>query len=433
MKKIMPKQKLKISSGWRTFLIRLKFWISLGKYTLRRNQYPLFSLSPLKGGYFKTLKIRRDIKLKKIIEFNNHCYFTLRLPHWPSKPFDYMVANGGLNFAAAGSRLKPQIDYVILAITRKCNYHCKHCYEHFNIAENDSVPIERWKDVIMEIQNIGASIINLSGGEPMLRYEGLLELLQTADKNRSDFHLHTSGHNVTPEKASELRNAGLNAAAIGLDDVNPERQDSLRGYRGSHEEATRALRYFHEADVFTYTNMCVTKDLIHSGDLWNYFELVKSLNVGAIQLLEPRPCGGYFSEEPDHLISEDERKIVTQFFTKGNREKKFKDYPQIFYISYVEAPERMGCMMGGLSHFHIDSLGNVEPCVFLPVSFGNIMEEDFLDIYKRMRKVIPHPLHRQCPSVYLSESLKAKKNGGIDLPIPYKELEEEWERMFGMI
>jgi len=407
--------------------------MSFGKYILWRKKYPLFFLNPSKSGYLKTLKIKRNIKLQKITKFNDRYYFSLRFPHWPSKPFDYMIANGGFNVAAAGSQWKPQIDYVILAITRKCNYDCKHCYEHFNLAEGDSVPIERWKEVIAEIQRIGVSVINLSGGEPMLRYGGLIELLQTGDKDRSDFHLHTSGHNVTPERAVELRNVGLNAVAVGLDDVNPERHDSLRGYIGSYEEATQALKYFYEAEVFTYTNMCVTKDLLHSGDLWNYFELVKGLNVGAIQLLEPRPCGGYFSEEPDNLISEDERKIVTRFFTKGNLEKRFKDYPQIFYISYIEAPERLGCMMGGLSHFYIDSLGNVEPCVFLPISFGNIMEEDFLDIYKRMRKAIPRPLHKQCPSIYLAENIKAKKNAGMDQPIPYRELEKEWHQMFDEI
>jgi MoaA/NifB/PqqE/SkfB family radical SAM enzyme len=429
----LHKQKLRIYSGCQTLPIRLKFWRSLGRLILKRNKYPLFFLNPAKGGFIKTIRMKQTTKLQKITKFHDRYYFTLRLPHWPSKPFDNMVANGGLNFAAAGSQWKPQIDYVILAITRKCNYNCKHCYERFNIAEQDSVPVERWKEVVAEIQRIGVSVINLSGGEPMLRYDGLMELLQTGDKDRSDFHLHTSGHKVTRERALELRKAGLDAAAIGLDDVNPERHDSLRGYPDSFKEATQAIRYFQDADVFTYTNMCVTKDLIHSGDLWNYFEYAKGLNVGAIQLLEPRPCGGYFSEEPDDLISEDEREIVTRFFIEGNRKKRFKDYPAIYYISYIEAPERFGCMMAGLSHFHIDSRGNVEPCVFLPVSFGNIMEEDFLVIYERMRKAVPFPLHKRCPSIYLAEKIKAKKNAGIDLPVPFRELEKEWQKMFDYI
>jgi MoaA/NifB/PqqE/SkfB family radical SAM enzyme len=428
----LSKQKLKIYSGWNAWPFRLKFWISLGKYVFQRKKYPLFSLNPIQGGYLKTLKIKRSLKQKKVIKFNDHYYLSLRAPHWPSKPFDNMIANGGLNFSCAGTQRKPQIDYVILAITRKCNYNCKHCYEHFNLAKEETVSIKRWREVISEIQQIGVSIINLSGGEPMLRYEGLLDLLSKGNKDRSDFHLHTSGHNVTLDKALELKNAGLMAAAVGLDDVDPERQDSLRGYMGSYSEATQALRNFHQADVFTYTNICVTKDLIHSGELWDYFELVKELKGGGIQMLEPRPCGGYFSEASRYLLSEDERQMVTRFFLKGNQEKRYKDYPQIFYISYAEAPERMGCMMGGLSQLYIDSKGNVEPCVFLPVSFGNIMEESFSDIYRKMKKAVPFPLHKECPSLFLSETLKKKRKAGKSLPIPYEDIEKEWDEMYDM-
>lgn len=433
MNNSLSKTRIKFYSGWQAIPIRLKFRITLGKYLFKRKKYPLFTLKASKGGLIKTYRTQRDLKLRKIIKFNNHYYFSLTVPHWPSKPFDHMVANGGLNITAAGTRFKQQIDIAILAITRKCNYDCKHCYERFNLADEDIVPIDRWKEVIKDIQKIGVSIITFSGGEPMLRYNGLIKLLESADKSLSDFHIHTSGDGVLLEKALALKNAGLHSAAIGLDDVNPGRHDTFRGYKGSYNEALQAIKYFQEAGVFTYINMCITKDLIRSGDLLKYFELAKDLNVGAVRFLEPKPCGGYISENIDDLFSEDYRNIVTEFFMEANQGKKYKDYPLISYDAYFEDKNRMGCMMGGHSHFHIDSLGNVEPCVFLPISFGNIMEEDFLDIFKRMREAIPAPLHKPCPAVCLSEKIRAEKNQGKAFPIPYKEMQKEWQEMFEMI
>jgi len=50
-----------------------------------------------------------------------------------------------------------------------------------------------------------------------------------------------------------------------------------------------------------------------------------------------------------------------------------------------------------------------------------------------MRKAIPGPLFKQCPSVYLAERIKAKRNQGVELPIPYEEMEEEWQKMFDQI
>lgn len=430
MNKYLSKRKIKFYCGWKTVPVRLKFMVNLGKYIFLDRKISFAMIKSSKGA---AAKIQRKLKLGKIIKFNNWYYTSLTVPHWPSKPFDLMVANGGFNFTSDGKRYSRQIDTAILAITRKCYYDCKHCYEHYNLGDKDIVPIERWKDVIKTIQKIGVSIITFSGGEPMLRLKGLLELLESSDKNLSDFHVHTSGYGVTPEKALALKNAGLHAAAIGLDDVNPERHDKLRGNKGSYKVALQAIECFQDAGIFTYINMCLTKDLIRSGNLMKYLELMKNINVGAVRFLEPKPCGGYFSKNTGDLFSEEDRKIVTEFFIEANTGKKYRDYPLISYEAYFEDPSRLGCTMGGHSHFHIDSLGNVEPCVFLPVSFGNIMEESFFNIYKRMRKAIPRPLHKPCPAVYLSEKIKTRINQGMALPVPYASIEQVWEDMFERI
>jgi MoaA/NifB/PqqE/SkfB family radical SAM enzyme len=426
MNNSLTQAKPEFLSGWRLALFRLKFAFNSLRYIFQRKKYPLFLI--------KSLRLAKGQGLPekvKIVKFANQYYAAiLRIPHWPSKPFDRMIANGGFNINASGTRFKQHIDSVILAITRRCNLNCKHCYEYWNLAEKDSVPVERWKGVIKDLQKTGVSIIVLSGGEPMLRYEGLIELLDSGDKNLSDFHVHTSGKGVTLEKAIELKTAGLSAAGIGLDDFNPERQDEFRGHKGAHQESIQAIQHFREAGVFPYVNMCLRRELIRGGGLWTYFEFVKDLNAGFIVLLEPKPWGRYHSANAGDLFSEEDRKIVTDFFEEARHSKKYKDYPLIFYAQYFERPEHLGCLMGGLSHLYINSLGNVQPCVFLPVSFGSIMEEDFLEIYKRIRKAVPAPLHEKCPSVYLAETIKNKKNQGSTLPIAYKEIEREWEQMF---
>jgi MoaA/NifB/PqqE/SkfB family radical SAM enzyme len=420
----------KYYSGLQALPIRLKFVLGLRKYFWHKNEFPLFILNPFKGGTIKTLAIMRKLQLRKIIKFNDHYYLSLTVPHWPSEAFDRMVALGGLNVTAAGTRYKTQIDIAILAITSKCDFKCKHCYEYFNLGDEDPVSIERWKEVIREIQKIGVNIIALSGGEPMSRFEGLLELLNSGNKSLSEFHLYTSGHSLTFDRASELKRAGLSAVAVGLDDVEPERNDSLRGFKGAFNEAVKAIENSQKAGLFTYINMCLTKGLVLSEDLWKFFDMAKELNVGAIRLLEPKPCGGYLQENPDALFSEQERQKVTQLFKAINQKKRYKDHPLVAYEDYVESPERLGCMMGGHTHLHIDSKGHLEPCVFLPVSFGNILEEDFATIYRRMRELIPRPLHKRCPSIHLSKKIKDYHSDGASLPIPITNVQREWLELF---
>lgn len=265
----------------------------------------------------------------------------------------------------------------------------------------------------------------------MLRFDDLLSLLESGDKDMSDFHLHSSGHGVTPEKARQVRKAGLQAAGVGVDDFRSECHDAIRGYPGAFQEALRAIKSFQDAGVFTYINMCLTKNLVRSGTLWKYLEFVKSLEVGIIRVLEPKPCGGYFQASPEDLFSEVDRKAVTDFFLAVSGQHRYRSYPLISYESYFEAPQRMGCGMAGYSHFYINSLGNVQPCVFVPVSFGNIMEEDFLTTFKRMKRKIPSPLHVPCPAVSLAAYFKSKNTQALGAPLSYQVIEKECPQAWG--
>lgn len=430
MNEALDSMTLKFYNGIRAIPFRLKFVVSMGKYVLHRKKYRLFFLSPARGGLLKTIWILRKIKFGKNVRFGNHYYLSLTIPRWPSQAFDYMVSKGGLNIKAAGTPRKAQIDLAILGISRKCLYRCKHCYELFNLNEEETVPLERWRQVIQEIQAGGVNIIALSGGEPMLRFSGLVELLESADKSRSEFHLYTSGYGVTPEKASLLKQAGLKGAAVGLDDVDPQRHDVLRGFQGAYAQAVQSLKNFNQAGIFPYLNICLSKDLVRSGDLWDFLDLAKTWGAGALRLLEPKPCGGYLSEKATELFDLDDQKTVSEFFIKSNNHRKFRQHPLVIHEAYVERPDNLGCMMGGLTHLHIDSLGYVTPCVFLPIHFGNIQNEDFAAIYNRMRTAIPRPLHKQCPSVFLADTIRNHKDQGSSLPMPYTNIEREWTHMF---
>lgn len=415
--------------GLRALPGRLRFAASLGKYAFRKKEYPLFTLRKSRGGLAAARSMLHELKLCKQVSFRGHLYFSPSTPRWPSKAFDRMVGRGGLNITAAGTPWKRQIDMAILGISRKCAYSCSHCYEHFNLSEKETIPVERWAEAIRGLQEEGTAVIVLSGGEPMLRLSDVLALLRRADHDRSEFHLHTSGHGVTAENARELRKAGLAVAAVGLDHVVPERHNALRGYPGAFGEATNAVRVLQRAGLFTYLNTCLTRHLVRSGGLPWLLKLARDLGAGFVRFLEPRPCGGFLGSEDDVLLTDEDRAAVEEFYVKANLDRDYRRYPLISYEAYSEAPERLGCMMGGQSHLSIDSRGNVLPCVFLPVSFGNILDEPLSAILVRMRAAIPHPLHDLCPSLQLAEILKARKDRGAGLPVAIESIGPEWKSM----
>lgn len=417
-------------TGWRLIYHRLRFMFGWGRYVVDRRRFPLFRLFPLRSGALYAAKIIHDIGMRKVVQFGNTYFSSLTAPHHPSPAFENMLANGGLNVGAAGTPLKRQIDTLLLAITRQCDLHCQHCYERHNIGPGDEIPLSRLRQIVAQLQQHGVSSLVLTGGEPMNRFDDLLEIVHTADKSLSDIHVHTSGHGVTAERAAALKAAGLTAAAVGLDDVDRTRHDHLRGHDGSYDDAVQALDIFREAGILTYVNVCATPELVRSGGHWRYAQFVRDLGVSFIQLLEPRPCGGYINAPTAALLTDRDRDQLVEFFRGLNGLTRYREYPIVHYVAYAESPAQRGCMMGGLSHMYIDSRGNVNPCVFLPVTFGNIMEEDFETIYGRMREAIPHPLHAECPSLQLNSTLRAKQAERLDMPVPYAAIKAEWHNMF---
>lgn len=425
----MSKKKVRYYTCKKAIPVLMKFRLSLLKYLIRRKKYPFFTVKSSNGGIIKTYEMQKKINMTKFVKYHGHYYFSLTFPHWPSDAFDNMVSNGGLNITASGTRYKKQVDTLILGLTGRCRYNCIHCYEYFNLNNSNEVPMVKWKDIIKKIQRSGVSIITFSGGEPMMRYDDLLELLKTADHSLSDFHIHTSGYDVTYDKAKELKCAGLNAAGIGLDDVNPERNDIFRGYKGAHEQAVKAIKCFQDAGIFTYVNFCPTSYIIRSREIMKYLDFMKDLNVGIVRWLEPKPCGSFLEAAGSRLLSNDDKEFLKQLYIRLNTSAEYKDYPLISYEAFMEAPGNLGCMMGGNSLLYIDTAGNVEPCVFMPVTFGNIMEEDIIVILERIKKAVPKPLHITCPSILLNQAFKSKVANGTKPPIPYNELIREFSEL----
>lgn len=421
---------LKIIKGVRQIPVRLKFLVAITWLSLRFRKQ-----TADRGLHFKDIfavkKIRHDmLQLTKFVQWGKGYYFSTETPLWPSGPWRTVVKNGGLNLMDQGTERNRHINLAVLAITSVCGYRCAHCYEQHNLNAASSVPLDLWKKTIRSIQDHGAGIIAISGGEPMQKLAIVLELLETGDTSASEFHLFSSGYGVTDENARQLRKAGLSAAAIGFDNADRKSLDTLRGTKGAFDAAINAIQCFRRNGIFVYVNVCLTKSIIQNNGLWNLLETAKNLDVGIVRLLEPKPCGGYFSRSAEALFDEKDRAETTRFFLKANNHPHYARHPLVSYVDYAEAPERLGCGMGGLSHFHIDSSGNVNPCVFIPVSFGNIMREDFGEIFKRMRSAVPHTLHKPCPSITLADTFGKARSKGGELPIPINSIKSEWKKMF---
>lgn len=413
-------------TGFRMIAKFIRQRLILGIRLKRLN--PAAQIIPEQGGILSSLRLGRQLNLTKIVEFNGAVYYSPAVPAFPSPAFDNMFINGGLNFRYAGTSYKRQIDTALLAITSRCPLNCMHCYEKHNISKEERIDADVWHHAVKLLQRKGVSIIVFTGGEPLLRFETLLELIERGNKDLSDFHIHTSGSGLTAEKAQLLKKAGLRCAAVGLDSHIKELHEKIRG-KGSFESAVKALEIFNNEGIFTYVNFCASPEMISQGRLYEYYSFVRNLNVGMIQLLEPKPCGSLFGAGGFRLLNAEERNKLKIFFLRSANSPEFSNYPLVYYLAFMEDKKNLGCQMGGLSHFNIDSAGNVNPCVFMPVSFGNIKNESLEEIMIRMRFAIPYPLHSECPALRLKELIKKGNDDITQFPVKYIDIQVQWNKI----
>ena len=81
------------------------------------------------------------------------------------------------------------------------------------------------------------------------------------------------------------------------------------------------------------------------------------------------------------------RERLKRLHVETNRDRMA---PKVSSFAFVEDVSRYGCG-AGFQHFYVDAMGNVQPCDFTPVSFGNVRREPLAAILGRMREAFSRP------------------------------------------
>lgn len=121
---------------------------------------------------------------------------------------------------------------------------CPYCSNPLELtARREELDVAVWRRVIVEAAELGVVQVGFSGGEPLL-YAGLDALVETARREGMYSNLITSGVGLTPERASGLRRAGLDAVQISLQADEATVADAIAGARvhGAKLAAAAAVR-----------------------------------------------------------------------------------------------------------------------------------------------------------------------------------------------
>jgi len=305
---------------------------------------------------------------------NNQVYINTFFPPVPSTAFD--------KFFNSVAKKKWVPFSIYFAVTDQCPYKCPHC--SYGLHTKGRMDTNGALDVIAQIKSLGATIIGITGGEPLLRQD-IVELVESIGDESSSI-IFTTGYNLDEQLCSKFFRAGLGCLAIGIESPDGGEHDKTRGVEGSFQLALRAIQMSLEAGIYTAISTVATREKLLKGQVQQLAELATKYGVHEFRILEPIPTGGLQGRQEESLSAEESKRLA-DFHKQWNRKKKG---PAVVCFSYLESDEMFGCG-AGFHHLFVDAVGNVCPCDLTPLSFGNVTEEPLSEIWARMSQWFDRP------------------------------------------
>lgn len=269
---------------------------------------------------------------------------------------------------------------VHIAVTDRCGYRCARCSNQFMRGKGSHDPsTERIVGLLKELKDAGTVSVAFTGGEPTLRGD-LCRLVEACGPEIAPL-LFTAGQGVEPATARSLRAAGLVMAVVSLDSHAETVHDALRGEVGAFQQAVRAVRCFLDAGLYTAIQAVADPALLSDpGGLEGWIQLSKGLGVHEAILLDPMALAS------DGALTDVQRRQLSQLHRLSARSPRM---PKVTTAAYLESEDYLGCLAGH-SFFYVNSAGDLFPCDFVPLSFGNVFEHGFAEPARRARSVITH-------------------------------------------
>jgi AdoMet-dependent heme synthase len=274
-------------------------------------------------------------------------------------------------------------------LTIACGLACQHCRAG---AIKERSPQELSRDEVFSVLRALAMAqptpaVVLTGGDPLERPD-FFEIMDFAKS--LELHIDVAP-SVTPKLTREavfkLKEHGVGAMSLSLDGSDARRHDALRGIPGVFDRTIEAAQQVHEAQIPLQVNTLVTANTIEDmpaihervGTMharrWSLFFLVTTGRGALLPQISPAQAEAFF----DWLIE------------MGPKSR--------FVIATTEAPQyrralakkRQGGntarvpgagMRDGNGIMFISHRGDIMPSGFLPLSAGNVRDQNPLAIYR---------------------------------------------------
>ena len=276
------------------------------------------------------------------------------------------------------------------AVTYRCQCNCGHCsaarFRHHDALE---LSTDEAKHLIDASQDLGICILAFTGGEPLMRAD-IFDLIAHVNQKKTMPILFTNGLLLTAENVERLADAGLYTLFLSLDSPSADEHDRLRGIPGLFDRAVAGALNLKSKGVLLGISSYASRTGTSRGDYRAMYELARQIGAHTLLLFDDVPTGRQLTNTSEMLTDEqrDEILVFTReiFDRKGLRSLS----SQVWQNSLEGYLGGIGCLAANVQYY-VTAYGEVTPCDFTPLSFGNIRTRSLKRIWQEL---VEHPAYK---------------------------------------
>jgi radical SAM protein with 4Fe4S-binding SPASM domain len=278
---------------------------------------------------------------------------------------------------------------VIWEVTRACALACRHCRAEA-IHRRDPRELNRTETLhfLDQVARARPKVFVLTGGDPMMRPD-LLEIVAAATERG----LHVSmSPSATPRfvKADlcRFRDVGLQRVSLSLDGATRESHDRFRGVPGTWDRTMESIGAAIEAGIELQINTTFTRQNL--GEFEAFSRLLQDINPSLWSVFQLVPTG---RARPEDLLTGHQMEALFERLYALSQKVPFpikttegQHYRRIVLQHWKRTPHlprpNLLPVNDGNGFVFVSHTGDIQPSGFLPITAGNVREQELLDVYR---------------------------------------------------
>ncbi len=269
-------------------------------------------------------------------------------------------------------------------LTYRCNERCVHCFNpgasHVegdkSFRKVDEVETKKIFETLDKLKSLGVFRMLLTGGELFLRKD-LFEILHYINKLRISYTIFTNGTLLDEKKIKKISSFYPSRVELSIYSSKAEDHDDITRLKYSWLKTVKSAKLFKKYNITTSLKMIAMKNTINDVKNFEKFCDENDFEYSVDHSMSPGVDGNSF---PIKNLLPKAKDLIMESLRPSSP----------LYVGTIEKPKNYDpknhigepVCGAGRHTMNITSEGNISPCNSLPLTYGNIKNDNIDEIWK---------------------------------------------------